>query len=73
MTSKKQKHEAALAKRESMLAEERRIGLEAQRRDREDRERKQRLADAERLRRMASKNTRIINSIFGSAEDRHDL
>lgn len=46
MATRKQKHEVALAKRERRLAEEQASGLEAQRKDREHREKK--LRDAQR-------------------------
>lgn len=44
MATKKQKHEAAVARREKFMAEVRRTGLEAQRKDRERREAQMRKA-----------------------------
>lgn len=41
MATKKQKREAALAKRAAFTEETRRTGLEAQKRDREERERRE--------------------------------
>jgi hypothetical protein len=61
MATKKQKREAALARREAFLDEQRRIGLEAQQRDREQRE-----AHARRMKEEAQRMDRRMEAILAA-------
>jgi hypothetical protein len=66
MATKKQKREAAEAKRQRMLDSTRQAGLEALERDRARRARHARQVEAERQRRNASEATRILNAMFNN-------
>jgi len=64
MATKKQKREAALAKREKMLAAERKVGLDALERDRQRRDREARQAKADALRRKNAPESKVLNAMF---------
>ncbi len=59
MATKKQKHEAALAKRARFLEAAKRDGLEAQRKDREYRERRKQIVEEEAQERDRRTKARI--------------
>lgn len=68
MATRKQKHQAALERREQAIAKERQVGLDALAKDRERREQRRRRAEAEAARRQQSESSKILNAIFGALE-----
>lgn len=68
MASRKQKHAMVMAKRESRLAAERRVGQEALERDHAERARQARFAEAEKMRRRNSITSKMINLIAKSLD-----
>lgn len=66
MATRKQKHQAALERREAAIAKERQIGLNALKKDRERREQRRRRAEAEAERRKQSDASKVLNAIFGT-------
>lgn len=69
MATKKEKREAALAKREAFLKEERERGLAAQKRDREEQAEKSRAAAAE-ANKINARHRQILDNFFEESHRR---
>lgn len=69
MATKKQKREAALAKREEFMADVARTGLEAQRKDQQRRAEQKRRAEADAERRKQPKASKTLNEMFAPMFD----